>query len=126
MPRRPHHLAAAYTDATLRLRHEHRKTICRTSRSERSPDNRTARRSATLPEQALRALALAFPFSHRHILRVVILSFSVRRGTYNRNDLSEILIDRALCTVYKFRHSSYCEFVPRPLSHRLRPNGSRG
>src|SRR6266851_4558010 len=48
MPRRPHHHLAAYTDATPRPRREHRRTICRTSRSVRSPDNRTARRWATL------------------------------------------------------------------------------
>jgi hypothetical protein len=43
-PRRPHHHLTAYTDATLRPRREHRRTICRISRSARSPDNRTARR----------------------------------------------------------------------------------
>jgi len=43
-PRRPHHHLAACTDATPRPRREHRRTICRISRSVQSPDNRTARR----------------------------------------------------------------------------------
>jgi hypothetical protein len=42
-PRRPHHQPAACTDATRRLRREHRRTIWHISRSAPSPDNRTAR-----------------------------------------------------------------------------------
>jgi len=49
-PRRPHHHLATCTDATLRPPHGHRRTICRISRSERSQDNRTACRWATLPD----------------------------------------------------------------------------
>jgi hypothetical protein len=50
MPRRPLLQAAACTDATLRPRHEHRRTICRISGNARSQDNRMARRWARLPD----------------------------------------------------------------------------
>jgi len=50
MLRRPHHQRAACTDATLRPRREHRRTICCISRSAQSPENHTAHRWATLPD----------------------------------------------------------------------------
>ena len=60
MLRRLYHQAAACTHATLHLRHEHRRTICRMSDNARSQDNHTARlhREGKMPslEELLRAV----------------------------------------------------------------------
>jgi len=54
--------------------------------------------------------------------RVVVVRTA--RYIYTPDDVPEILFDRSLRTAYKFATRSTLEFVPRPLSHRLRLNGS--
>jgi len=72
-PLLPHQQAAACTHATLRPRHEHRRTICRTSRNVRSPDNRTVRRRATLSGHKRSRPSLSTSFSPIRTSRAAIL-----------------------------------------------------